>query len=402
MVRVMLGLILVGILSGQLIRLPLFGVNVLGLDLAVGLATIAGLVYVWRSGRWRDIARFPVLKIWLLLSGIWLLSLIVGADHLTVSQMAVAGLFLVRSITYGVVAMLLFALAQPAHWLSYQRWLLASFIAVAVVGFGQLGLFPDFELFEYLGWDPHYHRLLSTFLDPNLVGIYLSIGVGLGLLMWLKNPPLTRADRWGLVVSIGLMIAAVLATLSRSGLLALVAGLGVIGWLWRRRFFWIGLAVIGLVVTLSPRLQERLAGVWQLDVTVQHRLVSWEQGWAMVRDNPWLGVGYNAIAERRGDYPTKLDTELVARAASGFDSSLLTIAAAAGGLGLAAFLWLVISVWVVAWRKRDIPGTIFSPLFLVMTTSLFLASWFVNAWLYAPIFLLWFVVMGLSLKEHDE
>jgi len=46
-----------------------------------------------------------------------------------------------------------------------------------------LKFFPSFKdlRMNELGWDPHEGRLLSTWFDPNYVGIYFGVGATLAL-----------------------------------------------------------------------------------------------------------------------------------------------------------------------------------------------------------------------------
>ncbi len=389
-------LILAGIVVGQLVQLPIGGFDIPILDIAVAVAVIVGIYQLISSGQWRELICSKIFQVFAILAGVLLLSLLVNVSHYSLAEIIISSLFWVRLVAYGLLAFVFWKL--PINLDPATGWLWA-FVAVAVVGFLMMGMFPDFEVFEYLGWDPHQFRLLSTFLDPNLVGVFLSFGAGLGLITYSYK---TR-DRLGLGLATLIILAAVVLTFSRSALLAAVIVLGIVGWILQRKLFFVGLLVLILLVLFSPRLQERLNGIWQIDITVEHRLESWSEGLQMFGDYPLLGVGYNTLQFSRAGYIDDA-SRLEHHSATGFDSSILTIAATSGVVGLLAWLGFVGLAAVSVWRKAfgSASNANFSLLFVAITAGLLGASLFVNAWLYPPILAAWFVMLGLGLKENYD
>src|SRR3972149_11539087 len=53
------------------------------------------------------------------------------------------------------------------------RGLVLAGIAVGIFGIFQYFLYPDLRNLYYLGWDPHYYRVFSTFFDPTFTGMIL-------------------------------------------------------------------------------------------------------------------------------------------------------------------------------------------------------------------------------------
>jgi len=392
--RYILYLILAGVVAGQLVQLPIGRFDIPILDVAVAAAVVAGIYQLISSGRWRELIYSKIFQVFAILVGVLLLSLLVNTSHYSLVEIIISSLFWVRLVTYGLLAFVFWKL--PFNLDSTISWLWA-FVTVAVVGFLMMGAFPDFEVFEYLGWDPHQFRLLSTFLDPNLVGVFLSFGAGLGLIAYSRK---TR-DRLGGGLATLIILAAIVLTFSRSALLAAVIVLGIIGWVLQRKLFFVGLLALILLVLFSPRLQERLSGIWQVDITVEHRLESWDEGLRIFGDHPLLGVGYNTLQFSRAEYIGDVD-RLEHHSATGFDSSLLTIAATSGVVGLIAWLGFVGLAMALVWRRAfgSASNKNFSLLFVAITVGLLTASLFVNAWLYPPILAAWFVMLGLGLKEN--
>ena len=389
--------ILIGVGLGQLIKWLIAGLSIPAVDIAVTGVVLIGLGMMVKH--WSSWPPRPVLFGWSILMVAIALSWLVNLSALGVSNGLIALLFLGRFIIYGLLPIVLWPHLNAKRSVVYAGWLLVLFLWVAVLGWLQLGLFPDLVLFEYLGLDPHNGRLVSTFLDPNLVGIFLSFGVGLGILMWGRAT--SRRDKVIIAVVSVFLIVSVLATFSRSALLAMVVILLMIGWMRYRRVVGIGLIIVALAFMSIPRLQDRLSGVWQLDVTVRYRIESWQAGWRLIKAKPIFGVGYNAIASQRYQYSPAGTERLSRQAENGFDSSLLTMAAASGLVGLLAFLnWLII-ILKRTWRSWTVDATIFGPLLWAVTAGLMGASLFVNAWLTATILIIWWLIIGVGLKEQE-
>ncbi|AKM84989.1 TPA: hypothetical protein DHW58_01915 [Patescibacteria group bacterium] len=389
--------LLVGIGLGPLARFNVAGQNLLLLDVIVGVTVVVALA----AALYQKTFRWPpkgLMLAWGILMSIFALSWLVAAPSLGSASWP-ALLFLIRFVVYGTLLIALYPHLSSGRSPLYLRLWLTMFVAVAAGGWLQLGLTPDLRIYEYLGWDPHQGRLVSTWLDPNLVGIFLSSGVGLALLA----VPLaaTRRDRVVTWLVVGFLIVSVLATLSRSAFIALLIILAVIGWYRYRRVLWLGLGLIILAGVAIPGLRDRLTGAWQLDTTVRYRLESWSEGWQLFTAHPWLGVGYNAIPVARYAAASPGVEVLSDRASSGFDSSLLTIAVAAGGAGLLAWLWWVAAVLRLAWRGWSHHQMVFGSALASVTLALLGASWFVNAWLAAPMLATWWLMIGLCLNEHD-
>lgn len=392
--KIILLLILIGIGAGQLVRIPFNGFSIPLLDVAVGVSVLLGLYHLWTTGLWRKVIKTKVFQIFILLMGVLLLTLLVNVLHYSLNEIVVSGLFWFRLLAYGFLIFIFWAGGDLQ--LSIVSWL-GIFLTVAVLGFVQLGLLPDLEIYEYLGWDPHQFRLFSTFLDPNLVGIFLSLGAGLGLLAYFK----LKQNRISTGLATLIILLAVFLTFSRSALLAAVVILGILAFILQRRIFVVGLGLLVILVLVSPRLQERLSGIWQVDITVQHRLESWNEGLRIFKDHPLFGVGYNTLMFSRANYVSTPE-ELQYHSASGFDSSLLTIAATSGVLGLVAWISFIGVALASIWRRAftgKVAQRTFSLLFVVSTAGILLSSFFVNAWLYPPILATWFIILGLGLKE---
>lgn len=288
------------------------------------------------------------------------------------------------------------------------RLLLMSAILLAIAGFIQLQIFPDLTQLEELGWDPHINRLVSTWLDPNFLGGLFAfiISVTLGVFLYTKN---TRVKAI-LSLAIIILTTALFLTYSRSAYLALIAGIFIVSILKSRKLVVIGLIVLLLGVTFSERAQQRVGELVESvnsvfletadtpDPTAKLRLKSWRQTVELIKEKPLIGHGYNTLKfvnYKKGFYPS-----IDHHAASGSDSSLLTIFATTGILGLAAFLWIIFAIIrqaIISWRNKKLPQ--FSQGFALGVlggmSALLIHSIFINSLLFPQILITLWISIGL-------
>ncbi|MFH1088619.1 MAG: O-antigen ligase family protein [Patescibacteria group bacterium] len=379
------------LLGGNLLILILPGVGKASiLDLAVLVMVLLGL---WQL-RHSKLTRLPLI-IWS--AGLFILlatiSLLGSLRMINLPEMLVSGLFLVRWVVYAGLFIWAYALNRAQRNSTF-NFIGVTLGLVVLLGLVQLIIFPNLGFWERLGWDPHQNRLVSTFLDPNLLGGFLVVGLVIPLRQWF-NPSTKTRWRWLWLLIIILINLAVFLTYSRSALLALIVFWLIVGWrYWRVALM--GLLLVGLVVLISPRLQTRVGGIFNIDVTAQHRLDSWQDALTIIKQEPILGVGYNTLPYTKARFIYQPQS----RAYSGFDSSLLTIATTTGALGLAAYLGMVMMI-LIGLIKIILAKRQFLALgVLASTMALIVNSLFVNSWLYTPVLALWWVILGLALSKN--
>jgi O-antigen ligase len=258
------------------------------------------------------------------------LSLLTNSSIYSSTEVLSGALYQVRWVEYAAVLAMGFDFFRaPARAWTYLKTLMVVGVIVSLLGFIQLQVFPDFTSMVPQGWDPHVGRLLSTWFDPNFLAGWLSFLVTITTAVALSQP--WRQARWWWVANL-VMTLAIILTFSRSGYVALVAGVGIVTLFRSRTLLFIGL--IGMVMTIMfvPRVQERVIGIRTVDETAQLRIVSWKNAFEVISDYPWLGVGYNVYKYVQIDYGFLDKTN--EHSASGSDSSLLSIWVTTGILGL--------------------------------------------------------------------
>ncbi len=134
---------------------------------------------------------------------------------------SIAYLYQCRFFLYLIFLFLLFF--QPLFSTKKQSLLISTFfITFAFLGFTQYLLIPDTSALEYLGWDDHYYRLISTWLDPAFTGLAFVFGIIFYSSLFSLKKINIHCKKTIISIIIFLFIALIL-TYSRSSYLALFA-----------------------------------------------------------------------------------------------------------------------------------------------------------------------------------
>lgn len=238
------------------------------------------------------------------------------------------------------------------------RWVEIAILLVCAFGILQSAFMPGFAQMIHASeslpdWDKQGRRLVSTLLDPNFAGIFIVVG----LLFRLAR--LTEGERES-GVTLGVLATGLLLTVSRSSILALMAGIFVLGATRGLKLRVIKLFLAGALLLL-PFLSLLIAfaqGFNKLtfDPSAAQRLIPWIRGMLLIRDHPFFGVGFNALqhAQRARGW------RLVGGADTSFDGGLLFVAVMTGLIGLFFYVRILHRVWVAAraiWRDGSAPAT---------------------------------------------
>ncbi len=409
-----LGLYLILMLPviGELYRLPI------GPDKGIIISDLFIPYYlaIWGSKKFFNHEKFPQHPIflpWLIFIIIAFFSLLQALTYLPTNEIISSSLYLVRFIEYTLLFYPAFDLFQksPQKNTRIINFVMISGATIAILGFLQLWLYPDLlELAKEGGWDPHINRLVSTWLDPNFVGGLFAFltTIALGKLMFSKK----RNEQVFLISICSILITALFFTYSRSAYLALAVGIFIIGILKSRKLMIICAAIFLLGISISPRALQRITDLAYSvssvltntaenpDATARLRIKNWEQTITLIEKRPLLGNGYNTL--RQVKFQEGMISDLNHHAATGSDSSNLTILATTGILGLLPFLWLQFTILQLSWKNSKKNGLALGLLggFL----ALFIHSFFVNSLLFPQIMIYLWISLGCGLKnfEHTE
>ena len=178
-------------------------------------------------------------------------------------------------------------------------------------------------------------RATSTSIDPNVLGGLLAVITAVAAPQLLTRDPLPlfrigprwRGINWLALPVLGVLLACLVLTYSRSALMGLGVGVGIMGLArYRRLLPWIALATV--LVLLLPQtqayVQRLLQGARGEDLATQMRFGEYKDALILIGRHPWFGVGFAGAPN--------IDVYL------GVSSLYLLIAEETGFAGLALFL----------------------------------------------------------------
>ncbi|MEE8200927.1 MAG: O-antigen ligase family protein [Candidatus Acidoferrales bacterium] len=161
--------------------------------------------------------------------------------------------------------------------------------------------------------------------------------------LWIAYPRKASLSGAGLALLVILLIGALAATFTRASLAALVVALLAMAWTkvgrWARLAA-LPLAALALVGINALLIQWRGVGFYNpADPSFQYRRLMWEDGWRLIQEYPWLGVGMDTIVVRWQELGLRAYEQMELH--GHFHSSPVQIAVERGLLGLAAWLLLM-------------------------------------------------------------
>lgn len=367
---------------GELGRLSLSGFSFLLTDLTALLALPPLLFFSYQSRPLHFTRTHWWLLIFLALASV---SWLVHFPFLPTSTSTSALLYLVRLLAYASIFILTpFALPKKSHQNSILTATLLGIALTALLGFIQLRYFSDFIKLglDQLGYDPHQGRLTSTWLDPNFVGGLFAFGLTITIALLL-----TRHKHRSLLFILALiLLAALFYTYSRSAYLSFATAIFILALFRARWIIPIGFIALLLILGSGTRASQRIWDMLDsftalsgsqttvLDPTSRLRVENWQEAFQIIEQNPLLGTGYGSYAYAQWHEGNLKSPS--AHHSSGADSSLLTVWATTGTLGLFAFLSFIISLTLTLLKKIKEPLTL--GLFAGLS-GIFIHSFFVNS-----------------------
>lgn len=384
--RVFTGLILaLAIVCGQLIKLPIFSQGgITMLDITVIAFSILGIIKL--KFKLKKPPLFLVSAF--LFIGIGILSLIFTPLHLQLQEYLISSLYIARFSVYILLGWEIYSGAYPFLKDKIASIFLFSGIILAVLGLLQFIFLPDLRFLTASGWDPHYFRTVSTFLDPNFAGAYLT----LILLLIISNlgGGLDRQPR-DFYIKFVILFLALLTTFSRSSYLMFLIGGLSLAFMKKSKLLFIQIIILFLILLLGFQIYTKLISQPRnIDRTksASFRLDTWQQGLTMFEKYPFLGVGYNSYRYALRELNLADEQFIKSHGASSNDSSLLFVAATTGILGLLSYLFLLSSL---IWKTKNY-------LLTASLLGLIIHSFFANSLFYPPI-LLWIIFISTNPKR---
>jgi O-antigen ligase len=253
--------------------------------------------------------------------------------------------------------LLLFRLLAATNWtrrLAINCLVLAAALALTFVGIG----FVEYAT-RHLFWNPKviasnqfesYFRVNSLFFDPNIYGRFLAVVMALlaAVLLWARN----WRTLLGTAVVLGVLLAGLVLTFSQSSLAALLVAclvLAALRWPAKPVLISAGAVIaVGLVVAVAfPSVTKvNLGSGRSLKKATSGRTELVKGGVKMFLDRPVLGYGSGSFAEQFRKREKTSDE----RAASASHTIPITVAAEQGVVGLASYLFVIITAFALVWQ----------------------------------------------------
>lgn len=356
------------ILAGQLIKLPLFSGGISLLDFFVTVFTIYG-VFKLRS----KLKKPPkVIIAGLLFIFVCILSEILTPLSLNAQEYLNSIFYILRFSIYILFAWLIylniFNLKNKIN-----TSIIYSGVGLSVIGLLQFIFFPDLGFISKFGWDPHYFRTVSTFLDPNFAGAFFVLTL---ILLLSLRASLPR------VLAMTIVYLALLTTFSRSSyLMFLISGL-TLSFLEKSKILLLKTLMLFLILIFSFQIYTQFVSKPRnIDraQSASFRLTTWEQGWQLFQKHPILGVGFNSYKFALEKYGSADSQFINSHGSTSNDFSLLFVLSTTGIIGLISYIYFLFSIIKYSENKVFTISSI---------VGLLIHSIFANSLFFPPILLL--------------
>lgn len=145
-----------------------------------------------------------------------------------------------------------------------------------------------------------------------------------------------------------------------------------------------------------PRFNERINGVLNPDKSASERLISWDKGLVLAKENFIYGVGFNNlryVLSEKNLIPVY--TTDGGHAGSGIDSSFLFVLATTGILGFVTFIIFWLSFVIISLKNYFRTKDLFSLSVGSFLIGTLIGSQFINALFFPSIMFLLFITLGV-------
>lgn len=273
------------------------------------------------------------------LPGYLLLIFIFTAAFYPVHTNVVGFLYLARLIMYLTFFIYLYYYAEKENKFKRILWRGIASITGATVFLSavQYFLYPNLRNISYLGWDPHWYRVVGTYLDPPVTGAIFGM-----LFIYFFYSQISV--KWKVLI-MTLLFTGVAFTYSRGTFLAFFL---VLPFLFFKRRMLLGVAVmlfiLCLIFAVLPRPYGESVNLMRT-FSIQSRIENYKEAVTLWAKHPLIGVGYNRIRYTR-DNATFLNNKDLQNnhAGASFHSSFLIMLVTGGVIGLGLFTWLLYSL----------------------------------------------------------
>jgi len=381
-------LFFISLLFGQIVRLPIAqGITIYPHDLMVVL-----LLGYWIFQKQKVKINFTLffpLQIFLLVA---LVSLIVNSFTQPFNAFLEGLAYCLRFFLYSG----LYFVVLGQRKIRWELYLYTTGVAFSLLGIIQYVLYPNLRNLSYLGWDPHYYRLFSTFLDPNFAGLFLVIAFILGLYIYRivkKN--------YLIIFSQFVLIVALILTLSRSSWLSFLVPL--IWLIWKKRLlkFFIGIGIFIMCLFFLPLPYRNITPVFRQETGLA-RINNWMYSIELIKNKPIFGYGFNLLRSVQEPVSTQPVGSQFSHASAGVDNSFLFILVTTGIIGAVVWTYLLVSmgkmgISLMKYKKNAMLGETY----VLTLSAICIHGLFVNS-LFYPWIMIWMWILSGFVEQKKE
>ncbi|RJQ25580.1 O-antigen ligase domain-containing protein [Candidatus Parcubacteria bacterium] len=393
--KVLLYVLLIVFPLGVVVNIEIISsVRVYPVDVVLGLIFIV-FVLVIIIGK-LNIFNFPLFKEMYLFIAIAFIALMINLQGLGPQSFLVSLSYLLRIIIYSSLIFSIYLLGQGFSR-RYLYSLSFSGFVFAVLGLVQYIFYPDLRNLYYLGWDKHFYRVFSTFLDPNFTGAIYVLEIILILYLLFIN---LKNKKKVILLSILLLVvfSSLLLTYSRSTYVSFLFAVPAFFIISNKRLLF-GLTILlflfGLFL-IPKNIKSEGVDLFRTNSVIE-RINSSKNAFIIFKDSPFLGVGFNAYRYAQEKYGTLSGSNWErTHSGAGVSNSFLFILATTGILGFICYavFWRKIFKTVLM-MKYSGNETYFKSLILSSILAVFVHSLFENT-LFYPFIMIWlFVLLGI-------
>lgn len=343
----------------------------------------------------KEIKRPGILKGLLVFVFICLLSLVFNFLSLNFTAFLVSFSYIIRFLMYSSLIFVFDYLKQTKVNILL-RTLGLSLLLFVFLGFLQYLFSPSLKQFYVYGWDEHFYRLTSTYLDPNFAGITILIYV-IVLFYFIVDAVRYKKKLSYMVTSLFLAVFAMFLTYSRSTFVGFISSATLLLVLERSKKLFFLMLIIVLFAGIAAPKNFNLVGLDPFRVfSSVERLKSMENAYKIFTTSPLYGVGFNSYryAQKRAGL---LDSQWEkTHAGAGASNSFLFVLATtgiAGFLGFIYFIWQVVRYFVSRSKKSSLKLS--GKVVLASLVAVLVHSMFDNTFFYPFTMLLLFYIVGI-------
>lgn len=319
------------------------------------------------------------------------LSLVINCFFNTEYNFQVSLLYAIRYLMYLCI---LFYPLLIGNKLNVNNLIFLSGGAVVLIGIPQFFFYNNLRNLFYLGWDDHLYRLFSTFLDPNFVGLFYVLYLGL-LIGRIFKKGWNKA--YFEVIFMFLTFISIYLTYSRSALIALftfVISLSLLCKKIKLIFFALPILIFFIFV-FSDFGTEGLNPL--RTASSRDRIMSISNAGVIIKDNFIYGVGFNSFRYAQLKYGLRNEWgAALSNADAGTDNGLLFVFATTGIIGLIVFIISYYRMFKNLYEEK----TYESKVCIASLLALFSGGFFINSLFYIPI--MTFILLVLAFKSSKS